>query len=434
MTEQAVPRVHQRASGRSGWLLGLIVFAAALALIVLRITALSRWSGVRLNAPWLMTDFKSAIFCPVALFLQGGNPYSREQYLHFCPVQDVFPLYLPATLILHAPFGVLSINAAAVVYFVATIALSVFIVMLALRLTSGEATVGSVLLGAGLLLLSRPGQWNLLLGQPALELAIATYVAMYWARRAPLLSGLAVAVTLYKPTFGVPLAVLMLVRGDGRAVAAAAVFAAILNVPPLLVLLGRSGGLDPFIQELLRSQRAWQDVVNPAALVWGVDLPSLVAKALGVRLAPGAYVALSLAVLGATAAALRSLRHTKERLMEHLSASLICLGILLSLHHHGYDLVLLVAPIVAVATSRLPAGFLLRWRRLTVLGLFALLGANYATTLSVLQHLTHQRAAWLVLASANAIILLAIFLVYVAGSIGIGRSPSGPSESSAVLT
>jgi hypothetical protein len=58
---------------------------------------------------------------------------------------------------------------------------------------------------------SRPGQWNLLLGQPALELTLPTYAALYNARRAPGLSGLALAISMYKPTFGIPLAVLTLV-------------------------------------------------------------------------------------------------------------------------------------------------------------------------------------------------------------------------------
>ncbi|MGI8521423.1 MAG: glycosyltransferase 87 family protein, partial [Actinomycetota bacterium] len=158
-------------------LIGCAVFASALGVALLRTTPLSEVFGVRLSMPWTMNDFKTAIYCPVVIFQEGGNPYDREQFLRFCPVRDVFPLYLPATLILHAPFGLLPIGAAALAYFTLNVLLSLAIVVLALRLAGGTVTAAHVLLGAGLLLFSRPGQWNLLLGQPGLVLAIATYVA-----------------------------------------------------------------------------------------------------------------------------------------------------------------------------------------------------------------------------------------------------------------
>jgi hypothetical protein len=412
----------QRPGSRTKLLVGLAVFAVALSVAVFRITTVSQLVGVRLRMPWVMNDFKTAIYCPVSIFVHGGNPYSREQFLQFCPVQDVFPLYLPATLILHAPVGLFSIDAATLAYFVLNVALSLAIVHLALRLSGGEVTSGQLLLGAGLLLLSRPGQWNLLLGQPALELAIATYVALYLARRAPLVSGLALAVSMFKPTFGIPLALLMLARGDSRAVLAGVGFATLLNVPPLLILTARAGGVRMFVMELVRSQSAWQAAVDPSTQVYGVDAPGLLSRLLGTRLPAAAYLAVSLAVLGAAAAALRALTRVTDEGVAHLSAAIICSGILLSVHHHAYDLVLLVAPVATLVRFSLPAPFLTGARRSVLLSLHALLGANYITTLSVLHHLEHHRSAWLLLASANGALLLAIFVIYVAPVIRDSRA------------
>jgi hypothetical protein len=227
-------------------------------------------------------------------------------------------------------------------------------------------------------------------------------------------SGLALAVSLFKPTFGVPLALLMLVRGDSRAVLAGVGFAAILNGPPLLVLVHRAGSWTGFTDDLVRSQQAWQGVVDPATQVYGVDAPGLVSRLLGSRLPAVGYLAVAFAVLGAAAAALRALARAADRQVSHLSAAIICLGILLSVHHHAYDLVLLVAPVVALTRSSLPATFLRPWRRRTLLILFLILGANYITTLSILRHLERYHAAWLVLASLNGGVLLAIFMVYAA--------------------
>ena len=409
-------------------LIGLAVFTAALTVAILRITTLSELFGVRLRMPWTMNDFKTAIYCPAAIFLQGGNPYDRVQFLNFCPVQDVFPLYLPSTLLLHAPFGVLPILPATLLYFAISVALSVLVVHLGFRLAGTSPRLGTILLGTGVLLFTRPGQWNLLLGQPALELTVATYLALALARRAPLLSGLALAVSMYKPTFGIPLAVLMLVRGDRRAVLVGILSAAVLNGVPLAVLALRSGGLDAFAQDLLRSQKAWEAVVDPSKQVYGVDAPGLLSRLLGRRLFFGEYLVVTVLVLGIAAAALRSLSRTNDERSARASMGVICLGVLLSVHHHAYDLVLLVAPVIAVVVGALPTQLLDAPRRVALLGLFGLLGMNYVTTLSVLHRLANQGLLWVLLASLNGAALMAAFLIYVAPLAGWTRTSLVPSS------
>jgi hypothetical protein len=215
-------------------------------------------------------------------------------------------------------------------------------------------------------------------------------------------------------------------------VLAGVVAAILLNGPPLLVLVQRAGGLESFAQNLLQSQRAWQGAVDPSTQVFGVDAPGLLGRLLGARLPVGVYLAVSLAVLAAAAGALRSTTRLENTKFDHLSATVICLGILLSVHHHAYDLVLLVAPIVALVKGSLPGAFLMPWRRVSLLTLFALLGLNYVTTLSVLHHFEQYQRTWLLLASLNGIFLLLIFLAYVAPAIadsgGLASTPAGPAS------
>jgi glycosyl transferase family 87 len=392
---------------------GAVVFTASLTIAILRVTTLSEVAGVRLRMPWTMNDFKTAIYCPVSIFLHGGNPYDRAQFLRFCPVQDVFPLYLPWTLIMHAPLGALPIHVATLLYFALTVGLSLLVVLFGLRLAGARASVGAVLLGTGLLLLSRPGQWNLLLGQPSLELVLATFLAIYGARRAPWLSGLALAVSMYKPTFGVPLAFLMLVRGDTRAVVAGVLLTAVLNAVPLAVLMQRAGGPEPFLHNLIQSQHAWATVVDPATQVYGVDAPAFLSRVLGRRLTMWEYAAVAALVLAAASTALHSLKGVTEAMGDNLSATIICLGILLSVHHQTYDLVLLVAPVIALARSALPASFLVGQRGPILRICVSLLAVNYITTRSLLERLRNDRVPWLLLASLNGALLLTIFLIYV---------------------
>jgi Glycosyltransferase family 87 len=413
---------------------GAAALAAAVVVAILRVTTLSELFGVRLAMPRPLNDFKAAVYCPVTVFVSGGNPYDRDQLLQSCPravycrvsspsqeethpargseaciPTDVFPPYLPATLLLHAPFALLSIDAAALAYFLLNVAFSLAVVLFALRLTGKPVAVGDVLLGAGLLLLSRPGQWNLLLGQSALELTLATYIALFRTERAPQVSGLALAVAAYKPTFGIPLGLLMLARDNARAVGWAVVWLAALNLPPALLLLDRAGGATSFFRDLVQSQEAYQAINTPANQVYSVDLPGLVSRWTGTWITPTWYGLLTVLVLGISGRALWALRSTHTDEASRLTASLICVSILLCIHHNAYDLVLLVAPVAFVVRRSLPGMLQERAPRYALLAVVAILGCNYVTTQSVLHRLEGHRPAWLLLASLNGALLVVMF-------------------------
>jgi hypothetical protein len=184
----------------------------------------------------------------------------------------------------------------------------------------------------------------------------------------------------------------------------------------------RAGGPAAFVQNLIQSQHAWETVVDPATQVYGVDAPALLSRVLSRRLWAGESLAVALVILGAAGAALRSLRWTADERAGHLSAAIICLGILLSVHHQTYDLVLLVAPVIALVASGDPAAFLGRGRVASLRLLVVLLGLNYVTSQSFLQRFEDRHGLWLVLASLNGAVLLAIFLIYVVPLIGRSRA------------
>jgi hypothetical protein len=434
--------------GRTRTVAGAAVLTAALVVAILRVTAFSQLFGVRLAMPRALNDFKAAVYCPVTVFVNGGNPYDRDQLLQSCPravycrvtdlaqdrtseagkpepciATDVFPPYLPATLLLHTPFALLSIDAAALAYFLLNVAFSVAVVLFALRLTGKPVAAGDVLLGAGLLLLSRPGQWNLLLGQSALELTLATYIALFRAERSPQVSGLALAVAAYKPTFGLPLGILMLARGNAHAVGWGIAWLAVLNLPPALLLLERAGGATSLLGDLVRSQDAYQAVNTPGSQVYSVDLPSLVSRWTGTWVTPGWYGLLTILVLGVTGRAIWALRSIPTGEAFRLSASLVCVGILLSIHHNAYDLVLLVAPVAFVIQGSLLGNLQERTTRYALLAVMAVLGCNYVTTQSVLHRLEGHPLAWLILASLNGALLLAMFGVLLVSAIRYARGP-----------
>src|SRR6185369_10380193 len=79
------------------------------------------------------------------------------------------------------------------------------------------------------------------LGQVALETALATLAALWWARTRPVAAGLGFAVTTFKATYALPLLVLLAARRDWRALAFGSAAAVVLTLPALGVVVARTG-------------------------------------------------------------------------------------------------------------------------------------------------------------------------------------------------
>lgn len=392
---------------------GLVVFAFALSFAALRVGVLTEIAGVRMSARWAMLDFDSGAYYPVRAFLAGENPYDRERFLSLYPVSDGFPPYPPFTLLLHLPFALLPHTAAAVAYAVFTVGLTCLLAWLSLRWVLRKPTAGAVLLLAGLLLLTRPGHWNLVLGQRAALLALGAYIAIRYAEARPWWSALGLTVAMVKPTWGVPLAVLLLARGNLRAVAAGVLATLILNVPLLAIIVHRAGGLRAFLARVTAGYQQWQAVsdVSPVTSSVRIDATTSVSRFLGAPLSDPAQLLLTALIIAAAALAVYLLRNDRSPEAEELTVGTMCTGVLLCGHHVGYDFLLLTVPALGVLFHGLPGtrGPLTRW---TMLALFAVPALNWAATESVLRALRPSPALWLGIASLNGAVLFVLFGTY----------------------
>ncbi len=409
-----------RLSERARTTIAAILFAGALGLVVLRAGALGTVGGLRLGAPAAMNDFYSSVYYPVLAFLHGENPHDRVRLKTLYPQVEEYPPYLPLNLVLYLPFGFLPPKPAAVAYFVFNAILTLLFAVVALRLTGIPPTRRRVALIAGLLLLSRPGHWTLISGQHAILLALLTYLALLHGRGSPMRGGLALGVCMYKLTYGVPLALLMVASGYVPAVAIGVAVAAVVNVPLVLLLAQRAGGLGPFIQKLAQGYRDWQHLkgMDPGSSMDPmsfnqVDMGTFVSRFVGHTVPTTVSIALTVAVLVGAGLGLRRLAGHEERSAEDLSLALICLGMLIAVYHMTYDLVLLTAPLVALLAHGLPtprsrglqAGFGI---------LFAVPCLNWVLTQSALQAWQPPHSVWLAVVSINTGCLIALFAGYLA--------------------
>lgn len=422
------PEAARLSSRRRQWILGLgaaglLIFAGLVAL--LRVTTLDEAGGVRLAAAeWAMSDFKSVVYYPAHAFMKGDNPYDTETYLARHPTPFGFYLYPPVILILASPFAILPLDWAIAVKAAFTVVLAGVVALVSLRLSGSRGRLPAVLLVTALLLLSRPGQWNLLLGQVTLPVVLASYAALALAPRRPWLSACALALCLIKPNFGGPLALFMLALGYGRTVVTGGLLLVLVNLPLVAILADRAGGLTPFIEHMGGGGEPMThvDQMHNQLNYHRVDLAILA----GNLLTPFSIGVVGTVLLAGLVLALvvLALRIEKKRAgtiseasgwagLSPATCGLIWSGVLLCGYHLTYDVLLLVWPFVAVVLEIREAGRRTTAVQWMTLGLYLVLAGNYLTTAAVLELLSPTYPLLsLMLASLNSVALLLLFCLY----------------------
>ncbi|MBI3784912.1 MAG: DUF2029 domain-containing protein [Deltaproteobacteria bacterium] len=355
-----------------------------------------------------LRDFRDGVYYAVVALLDGGNPYDTPHYLQRYPVEQGYSPYAPGFLALHLPFGLLSFETAQAVYFAFVCGLGVVLAYLAWRYTSQQSNLAVSLVMAAALLLSRPGSWNAGLGQYALEFSIGVTLALCLAPRHIWLAGFGCGLTLLKPTYGVPMSLLLLGSGRTRIWLVGVAFAALLSLAPAFAVVRAAGGIEPFATSLRASLANFSSDTTAAAATGPerIDIIGLVGFALGANPSPALELALTAAVLAAGTYGLRRLVVATNGEVTPLALVLACLTLLICTYHQTYDLVLLLVPLTAWTT-------VVRWpttRRIGTLTLFALLlfpMLNYLSPQAVQVHLGIHGLASSLLTRANAVTMAA---------------------------
>jgi hypothetical protein len=410
----------------------VLVFTVVVLVAIVSSFDLSR--GIRPDSITSATvDFGETVYFPTLAFTDGVNPYDPNYRFRY-GLDSRFPPYAPITLLVHLPLTFVPLEVAALIYVALSIVLTVALAYVALRFNNLKVLSAHVLLVAALILLSRPGRQNVLNGQITLEVILGTYVALYFAQRRPLLSGVGLAFALMKPTFGIPLALLMLARRDIRAVLAGTAVAAAINIPLLLVLVKQAGGVATFFRKAFVIANGFQQDVETNAVTSSlrIDFIAFVSRFLGTPLTVAGQFTLSLLVLCMGAYAVSMAMRLERGGTRNLSATIICLTILLCTYHQAYDLLLLTLPLVALAKCRLPAALFSPRHRWGLLLLFAGLAANYASAFDVLERLglsteagrslPSRRLEWLLLVTLNGAALALLFLSYTVATFRSARN------------
>jgi hypothetical protein len=416
--------------------LAVLACGAAVAVVSLRV-----WT--HLNVPgephvprYALQDFRDAVYYPALAFVHGENPYDQPPYMAAYPVGDGLAPYSPLTLFLHAPITFLPYRAAELVYYGVSVALTVALGALALALCGVRLTVARVAALGAALLLSRPGHWNLFNGQVTLQVVLPMLVALWCARDRPLLAGVALAVTTFKPTYGLPLAALLAFRGEWRPVIVGGVVAGAFTTLVLVRLVTAAGGVAPFVAAIQSSYaaRGLETRKQPEHSPYRVDVVALAGRLLGRSPTIAETLVLTAATLAVAAFGLRRTRRRGAAVLDGAgvldgarggfdrdarvhAASIASLGILACCYHQQYDLVVLALPLAALVwrADAWP------WRghpmvRAAALALVVVPLVNYLGSGTGIATLGLSSSALLAASSLDNLALLALLAIFVAAA------------------
>ena len=307
-----------------------------------------------------MCDFHNGMYFPGRAVLNGVSPYGQD-YADSNPVSRQIPFFSPSILVLHTPVILLPLHIGDIVFFAISVAILVTIGLLLSSVADRPIRVDFAMTLAAIMIFSRAGHINLYDGYFTFELVLATFLAIHWADRKPVLAALALVIVSAKPTHILPLGFLMLARGNYRAIIIGAIFSIVAAAVPLLWIAHHEGdgdigrGVEILLHDIQATQehhRAQPDE-SPANSWTRIDLLAAIAK--WTRHEPGdlAHIAVMLVFLIPSMLLLfRRQRAGIDDGLLGLSGAIILVTSIVALYHQSYDALLVTAPLAGVIARK----------------------------------------------------------------------------------
>ena len=164
-----------------------------------------------------MSDF-SSLYNYSKAFRDGANPYSSEimdqpEYVLSRPAAP----YSPVTFLPYVPLTYVPLEIAAATFFVFSWLMFGVLAWCCVRMSRIEFDWVLWVWVFAFLVFSRPGHITLFTGYFTVVSTLGTVVALHYAKSKPLLSGLGFLLATVKPTYAIPLTILMFARRDFKA-------------------------------------------------------------------------------------------------------------------------------------------------------------------------------------------------------------------------
>lgn len=409
--------------GRRAWAIGGVLFLI-LATAFVGLRTYRNYAEPSREFDWGsrgMSDFYTFYNYSKA-FGDGVNPYSKDimENPDYVVPRNSAP-FSPATFLPYMALSLVPLKVASVIFFVINWMMFGVLAWCCISMSRIKFDPVLWLWVFGFLVFSRPGHLSMFTGYFTVMLAIGTIVALHFSKSNPLLSGVGFLVAAIKPTYAIPLMLLMLARRDFKA----AVIGGMLTIGLALgcfAWLSSHSDVQSVIDGVRSGQEAFHnDPTEEPFNSWTrVDVPSMAAKLM--HRVPGSaeYLVVMLVLLIVPCVAIwRCSGHEVENEQAEkgagsLSALVAVLALLVTIYHNSYDCLVVSVAMVAMLLhgSQLKTA-LPRFASLIVGILLAVPMINYASTRAVREKLGFEQSdsIWQLITMSNAICLALALLI-----------------------
>lgn len=370
-----------------GWLSWPLAGVALLLVVVTGWRIAREYSTQQREFDWenrALSDFHNGIYYPTLAFRNGISPYSQAAVEQF-ELTRPSPPYSPFLFVLHLPLTWLPVFWADIVFSIVNLGMLAALAAMGVRYSTSRFDWPVFWLVLNMLLVSRPGHITLFTGYFTLEFILGTILALQYSRSRPWVAAIGLLLASGKPTYFLPLLLLMAARRDGQALwrgMALSMAGAAIGVAWLAL------HEDPM--SLVREYRETQAVHHadetefPVNSWTRVDVLGMVAKVRDWVPDDRVYLGAMVLLLAIPMFVIWRLRPVESNTgATGLTAWLAVLSLLLSIYHHSYDCLLLVVPWVGILFyGPLTLAEIRPWVRWAVALLAAIPAGNYLSTIS----------------------------------------------------
>ena len=295
-----------------------------------------------------LSDFHSC-YIYAKTFRNGLSPYEVQEREDLKTPRPSAP-FSPVIYYLLWPLSYLSVAAADIVFCALNVAMLGLLGYWVFRFSDQPVSLHWWLAVFGFLIFSRSGHITLYTGYFTAILIIGTLLAFEYADKKPWLAGIGVLLASAKPTFIIPLLILMVYRKNYRAAIWGTLLSSVVAIAGLLWLAADSSITEVF-STVFRGQEAFNDDPTefPVNTWTRVDIVGMFAKAINWVPDNKIYLAAMLVLLIPPGIIIRrAVDHEQNRGAMGLTALISMLALLVMLYHHSYDCLLVVPGVLSL--------------------------------------------------------------------------------------
>jgi len=317
-------------------------------------------------------------------FRNGLSPYEVQEREGLKTSRPSAP-FSPVIFYLMWPLSYLSMTGADVVFCALNVAMLGLLGYWVFRFSDQPISLHWWLAVFGFILFSRSGHITLYTGYFTAILIVGTVMAFHYAHSKPWLSGIGILLASAKPTYIIPLLILLVYRKNykaaiwGTVLSGAVAFAGI-------AWLAADSSIAEVIRSVFEGQKAFDDDPTEFPInTWTrVDIVGMFAKAVNWIPDNKVYLGAMLVLLIPPGIIIRgAVDHEQNRGAMGLTALISMLALLVMLYHHSYDCLLVVPSVLSlVLFGHKTMAEVPKMARLVVTALLLVPPVNYLSTMS----------------------------------------------------